>query len=227
MYEIYINDRPLRLCSSLASSDSQGLPETHLFARYSGKVKTLLHYADLLEKGSPKVTAVTLYHPQLAKLWTDFKSHYKIVPAAGGLVNRLGSEEYLFIYRLGYLDLPKGKIDPGETIQGAAVREVMEETGLHAVQLSAYTQNEVDPLLTEVGYEDELIIPRVTLHTYRNKKGKRILKPTYWFAMQATQAKLLPQKEEGIEWAKWLTVEEALATKLPYYASLGSVFRSA
>jgi ADP-ribose pyrophosphatase YjhB (NUDIX family) len=52
----------------------------------------------------------------------------KIVMAAGGLVeNEHG--EILLIYRKKHWDLPKGKLDAGETLEECAVREVEEETG--------------------------------------------------------------------------------------------------
>ena len=62
----------------------------------------------------------------------------KRIIAAGAVVTRdnNGVTEYLLIYR-GYRDdwtFPKGKVDPGEHIISAAIREVREETGF-AVQL--------------------------------------------------------------------------------------------
>jgi 8-oxo-dGTP pyrophosphatase MutT (NUDIX family) len=58
------------------------------------------------------------------------------VQAAGGVVNRLGGEgefEVLLVHRPRYDDwtIPKGKLEPGETHEQAAVREVEEETGFH------------------------------------------------------------------------------------------------
>ena len=58
--------------------------------------------------------------------------------AAGAVVTRQGSKgtEYLLIHR-GYREdwtFPKGKVDPGEHVLTAAVREVREETGF-AIQL--------------------------------------------------------------------------------------------
>jgi 8-oxo-dGTP diphosphatase len=52
------------------------------------------------------------------------------VEAAGGVVLRDGS--VLLVHRAAYDDwsLPKGKLDPGETWEQAARREVEEETGL-------------------------------------------------------------------------------------------------
>ncbi len=56
--------------------------------------------------------------------------------AAGGVVLRQGSDgvEVLVVHRVRHADwsLPKGKLDPGETAAAAAVREVAEETGVHA-----------------------------------------------------------------------------------------------
>jgi 8-oxo-dGTP diphosphatase len=56
------------------------------------------------------------------------------VHAAGGLVwrRRNGAIETVLVHRPRYDDwsLPKGKLDPGESFEEAALREVEEETGL-------------------------------------------------------------------------------------------------
>jgi 8-oxo-dGTP diphosphatase len=58
----------------------------------------------------------------------------EIVRAAGGLVVREGADggEILIVHRPAYGDwsFPKGKLEPGERAEEAAVREVEEETGL-------------------------------------------------------------------------------------------------
>ncbi len=58
------------------------------------------------------------------------------VEAAGGAVIRAAPDgpEVLLVHRVRYDDwsLPKGKLDPGEDHLSAAVREVLEETGVHA-----------------------------------------------------------------------------------------------
>lgn len=58
-----------------------------------------------------------------------------VIEAAGGVIWRLGEGgvvEVLLVHRPRYDDwsLPKGKLDRGESHQQAAVREVLEETGL-------------------------------------------------------------------------------------------------
>jgi 8-oxo-dGTP diphosphatase len=54
-----------------------------------------------------------------------------LIRAAGGVVVRDGL--VLLIHRARYDDwsLPKGKVEPGETWEDAALREVWEETGVH------------------------------------------------------------------------------------------------
>jgi 8-oxo-dGTP diphosphatase len=56
-----------------------------------------------------------------------------VVEAAGGAMVRTGADgpELLVVHRPAYDDwsIPKGKLDPGETHEAAAVREVLEETG--------------------------------------------------------------------------------------------------
>lgn len=56
------------------------------------------------------------------------------VLAAGGVIARTQEEilEVLVVHRPRYDDwsFPKGKLDPGESFEEAAVREVLEETGL-------------------------------------------------------------------------------------------------
>jgi ADP-ribose pyrophosphatase YjhB (NUDIX family) len=115
----------------------------------------------------------------------------KIVAAGGIVENEDGA--ILFIYRRGKWDLPKGKLDEGETIEACAVREVEEETGLRNIERGE--------LLT------------VSNHSYE-EKGETIDKETWWYAMKVTgEQTLVPQVEEDISEMAW-ALENELAPYL-------------
>lgn len=199
MYKIYINDRLLRLCDPLEMAAMGAPQEGHLVARYPGKPKFILNYVDLLEKGSPQVSEVTLFHTDVEELWNAFCDHYRLVPAAGGLVRNFAGQ-WLLIFRRGFWDLPKGKIDDGESPEQAAVREVQEETGLRQLSLG-------QPLPD-------------TYHTYTDKKGRRVLKKTYWYFMDTNETTLIPQTEEDIEEAVWMSATQFFGEDRPVYANI-------
>jgi len=198
MYKIYVNERLLMLCSAEEASalqPSAGL----LVAPYSGKIKTLFQYIDTLEKQSPRVTSIALFSDTPEALWKDFTALYRCIEAAGGLVeNEEG--QLLMIFRRGWWDLPKGKIDAGESAEAAAVREVEEETGISGLQLHSLFDT--------------------TYHTYRDDKNRRCLKITYWYLLSAKRQPLLPQAEEDIEQAVWVDRRELAAEPRRLYASL-------
>lgn len=80
-----------------------------------------------------------------------------VVRAAGGVPWRrddAGDLEVLLVHRPKYDDwtFPKGKLDPGETWEQAAVREVWEETGIVAV---------LGPELAPTEYHDRFGRPKV------------------------------------------------------------------
>lgn len=198
MYKIYINDTPIFLVNTTNLQDKCLNFDQKLVARYIGKPKFLLQYIDLMEK-TDRYDAVIVHHSDEKALYKDFKSLYKRIDAAGGVVYNHRSE-ILMIYRRGSWDLPKGKIDPGEGKKEAAIREVQEETGLNEVQIIA-----------KLGK---------TLHTYRDRKGRRILKFSYWYRMETPELELLPQAEEDIEEAVWIGTEDFLKSGKKAYNSI-------
>jgi len=109
------------------------------------------------------------------------------ITAAGGIVAN-EERKILFQFRRGKWDLPKGKLDEGETIEECALREVEEETGLTNIELGEF-----------IG---------VTHHFY-TEKGQDIEKETHWFAMKITgEPKLVPQLEEDITELRWVAENE-------------------
>lgn len=130
--------------------------------------------------------AINLLFPDsesLADFHGQFINLFRPRLAAGGLVIS-DREEYCCIFHHGYWTLPKGHVDPGETISEAAVREVEEETGLTDITLGT-------PLPT-------------TYHTFEHK-GTWRLKTTYWFRMHTHHQPLIPQLEEDITEAAWMS----------------------
>ena len=72
-----------------------------------------------------------------------------MIRAAGGVV--VCRDQVLVVHRPRYDDwtLPKGKLEPGETPEAAALREVLEETGLRctlgeSLGTTAHTQHGTD-----------------------------------------------------------------------------------
>ena len=117
------------------------------------------------------------------KILEHIKNSCKVVESAGGYVlNNVGQS--LVIFRNGLWDLPKGKVEDGETVEQAAVREVEEETGISNPKI-----------------ERKLVD---TYHFYRWKDENPIfLKRTHWFLMTCKGGKTMPQIEEGITSAIW------------------------
>ncbi len=200
-YKIYINGVPVFLISH-AEFLKISIPEDkfHYVAHYLGKKKQIKQYLDLLNKRKD-IRMVVLHSYEIETLWADFLECYKILEAAGGYVLNK-DKELLVFFRRGSWDMPKGKIDPGETPEIAAIREVQEETGLINVTLGAFLIH--------------------TYHTYE-QNGRRILKKTWWYRMTTTDMDLTPQIEEDITDIKWVEPVYWLKTEPIIYSNIKDV----
>lgn len=126
------------------------------------------------------------------------KQNFKIIDAAGGVVsNKKG--KCLLIYRLKKWDLPKGKLDKGESFKMAAIREVEEETGVKVKLIKSIT---------------------TTWHTYTIRNNP-ILKRNKWYAMRCLDdSGMKPQKEENIEKVTWMSDHEVSTAFKKSYRSI-------
>jgi ADP-ribose pyrophosphatase YjhB (NUDIX family) len=143
-------------------------------------------------------------NPSLVFSWLQKEFNY--IEAAGGIVEN-GDEELLFIYRLGFWDLPKGKIELDEPPEDAAYREIKEECGIKSHQLQKHLVN--------------------TFHIY-SMHGQMYLKKTFWyyFLIQDSSEETTPQTEENIERVVWLSEEEIQLALLESYESIKEVYHS-
>ena len=200
-YKIYINGTPVFLTTPAGAAILGYQPDKTTFvAPYIGSKKMLKQYLDLLDKNANQ-RAVVLFHLDPELLWRDFQACFKVLEAAGGYV-RNAQGELLVFYRRGSWDLPKGKIDRGETPEQAAVREVQEETGLQQITLGTF-----------LGH---------TYHTY-SLKGDRILKKTWWYAMTTSDHQVVPQTEEDIEEIQWVEPAAWLNSGVQVYGNIREV----
>lgn len=219
----FINDRPIRLvgpkaAATLTNPDSAGEPATveydeiidarleaireerlhgHLLVLNTtpatvGKLLTLLQKAD-----ASYMLSVTLGCLDKEACEEAIKKPFKIIKAAGGVVCK--GDKMLLMFRRGVWDLPKGKLDAGESSKEGAAREVEEETGVRvAVSQRICT----------------------TWHTY-TLNGNRILKRTKWYRMSVLDdSRMAPQAEEDIEKLAWFNRRE---TKLALTNSFSSI----
>ncbi|MBI4946498.1 MAG: NUDIX domain-containing protein [Bacteroidetes bacterium] len=136
------------------------------------------------------------------KIWQVFRSFFSYIEASGGLVkNEKG--ELLMIYRNGHWDLPKGKMEKGELPEETSLREVQEECGVKKLTI-------IKPLNS-------------SYHIFF-QSNKECMKRTYWFEMTCKDsAKPVPQAEEGITEAQWMSKEEVKKIIHKVYPSLQEI----
>ena len=179
MYKVFVNEKRLSISKSPLEME-KNIP-------FEGDTSFEIAI-DLLENTS--TSAINIFGNE-DEIWKSFKSFLKIIEAAGGIVFNQ-EKKILFIHRLGRWDLPKGKIEPGESLEVAALREIEEETSLSEVTLEHFINT--------------------TYHIYKEKKnGKEvhILKMTHWFKMDYFGEKSpVPQVEEGITKVDWKSIAE-------------------
>jgi len=120
-----------------------------------------------------------------------------VIESAGGLVcNRY--HHILLMFKRGKWDMPKGRVEEGQSIEKSALREVEEETGLSQSKITV---------------QGKLVSTWHTTHHHNTK----YLKKTHWFLMRydGNDDDTDPQIEEGIIECRWVHLSD-----LPHYREL-------
>jgi 8-oxo-dGTP pyrophosphatase MutT (NUDIX family) len=195
MYKVFVNDKPIILTSSLQKEEN--------FPVYIFKNASINEILYRLK--SEDLQGIYLYSTNLVNDWEIFCENFKVITAAGGLVLNK-HKEVLFIYRGNKWDLPKGRIEKGESIEETAVREVEEECGITNLVLNSFLIK--------------------TYHIFYMGNETR-LKETYWYLMESDyQGELVPQEEEGITEVVFKNEEEIQKAFLNTYANIQMVYKA-
>jgi 8-oxo-dGTP pyrophosphatase MutT (NUDIX family) len=116
--------------------------------------------------------------------------------AAGAVVVRRDSGQVLLLYHRDQerWALPKGHVEPGESLSVAAMREVLEETGLRGVELG--------PEVAEVSYR-----------FYSRGREVNVQKTNVYFLAYTSERDTHP--EAIFDRAEWVDLDEAIR-RVPY-----------
>lgn len=227
---VFINDRPIRLVSPKAAAqlanpalankteliEYDQITDARLEALKSDVLQghllilnatpsTISKLLALLQKNDlDKLLSVTLGCLDKKDCEEAIKKPFKIIKAGGGVVFK--GDRILLMFRRGVWDLPKGKLDEGESSRQGAAREVNEETGVR------------------VSVGDRIC---TTWHTY-NLNGNRILKRTKWYRMTLLDdSRMAPQAEEDIEQLAWVDRREMKLAMTNSFSSIRYVLDEA
>ncbi|MBN1819989.1 MAG: NUDIX domain-containing protein [Prolixibacteraceae bacterium] len=200
MYKVFLNDRII----AIASREELGVE----YSDY--KIFEINSHDELISRVNhflkrPENTC--LLNENSEEIFTDdFKSRFINIQAAGGVV--LHNDQILFIFRRGCWDLPKGKINRGESPEEAAIREVNEETGLGNLKIIKQIPSTW----------------HIYLSPYKENRGKWILKETFWFEMEHSGTEMpKPQLEEDITKAEWISKDKLQPNLENTYSNLKQI----
>ena len=192
MYKVFIKNKPIFFIEN--DEDISTLDSQFVYSFDNKDDKEIV-----LDKHSSSENYIYVKGSSFDEAWQLFFGRYKIVQAAGGVVIN-NKNQVLFIFRNGFWDLPKGKVEDEEAIEIAAIREVEEECGIRKPTL-------ISKLL-------------VTYHTY-DTYGENCIKPTHWYLMQYDgDEELLPQEEEGITNVQWVNDDDIASKMLNTFGSI-------
>lgn len=203
MYKVFLND--WRIVITAPGKITLNKPTLHFGEKSTvGEVKKW--FRSYISNG---ISDVILTHDRPEYFFKSlFQVAFKTLPAAGGIVRR--NQQFLLIFRNNKWDLPKGKIDKGETPEVAALREVEEECGISNHQIIKQLPS--------------------TFHLYKSpyKKslGEWILKETFWYEMKYSgMDDGTPETGENITEIKWFSKTELDIPLQNTYANLKPIIQ--
>lgn len=162
----------------------------------SPSIPDVQKYMNKLWSGNLEIPVIVLEN-KIKSTWKKLLKKSPVIFAAGGIVQRQDGK-FLFIHRRGWWDLPKGKLDDGESTRKAAIREVKEEVGLDCRILST--------------------LPK-TYHCYI-ERGNLVVKETAWYLMSCEEDRVILQTSEDIIGKKWVDKSGFGKMKPKLYANL-------
>lgn len=200
MIRIFLQDRDMTLVRDVPATP----PEPGVLMVHSDSLGTTWSAWESF-RANRQLRHLLVIHPNPISHVEELKTKFRTISAGGGIVSN-AREEILMIFRKGKWDLPKGKLEEGESPDTGAAREVMEECGIPRPKVEGFFMR--------------------TYHVYEDH-GESVLKETWWFNMNVPGSPgLIPQGEEGITEARWL--DEAKVNEIiPLcYSAVGSLLKT-
>ena len=193
MYKVFVNQKEIILTSTATKGTG-----VKVLPLKSTPFKNIIRIIR-----TTRVKRLYLTHDNPKKLLSGFKKKLPVTIAAGGVVqNEEG--KLLFIYRKKRWDLHKGRIDKGETLEGAAKREVKEETGVKKIKVGK--------------------LAGVTYHVFK-RNNRYQLKETHWFFMKTSyKGVLTPEFKEDITKASWKNKSKTAKAIKKTYPNIEDLF---
>jgi 8-oxo-dGTP pyrophosphatase MutT (NUDIX family) len=200
MYKVFINNKAVVFIEDM---NNLQVSENDRILKLISAKELFAEFEEFIKDDS-KTNLYIISEKNVEKLFKIFTSFFNKIEAAGGIL-RNAANKIMLIYRYDKWDLPKGKMKKNEEPDNAAIREVMEETGISDIK----------------------IIKKLpcTYHIY-TLKGERIIKKTYWYKMFTESMQTpVPQTEEGITDVRWMNKQEITKALKNTYRSIFELFR--
>ena len=196
MYKVFVNKKEIVLAVNAPKK-----PKVKVLPLQETPLKKIIRILR-----TTKVETLYLVHHNPKKLLPLFKKKLPVAVAAGGVVqNEEG--KVLFIYRKKRWDLPKGKVEKGESLEEGAMREVMEETGVKKLKVGD--------------------LAGVTYHIFK-RSNRYQLKESHWFFISSKhEGELVPEAKEDITKAVWKGKNKTIKALEKTYPNIAHLFDEA